>query len=98
MDKLLVTLVFTYFVISCYFFSDCLKLFKRKATSPEDLFLSLVVSIIVTFFWPVVIPMSSPQLENKNLELGTARPLILAIFIVSLLTVSGLVAFAGAML
>jgi hypothetical protein len=95
-----VTLVFAYLLVSCYFLRDCLKLFLQKdKLSPEEMFLSLVIALIVTISWPVVVPISSIQaLRNKELEMNNVMPAILAIFVVSLLTVSGLAAFAEALL
>lgn len=95
-----VILVFAYLLVSCYFLRDCLKMFSQKdRLSPEEMFLSLVIALIVTISWPVVVPISSIQaLRNKELEMGNVMPTILAIFVISLLTVSGLAAFAEALL
>lgn len=100
MDKLLVTLVITYLLSSCYLLIDGFKLFKnRDSLSPEEIFLSLIVLLIVTIFGPLVIPLSLfKALKVEKLELANVMPLILVIFLVSLLTVSGLAAFTGIVL
>lgn len=100
MNKLLVTLVITYLLSSCYLLIDGFKLFKKgNSLSPEEIFLSLIVLFIVTVFGPLLIPISLIQtLKVEKLELGNVMPLILVIFLVSLLTVSGLVAFKGIVL
>lgn len=79
---------------------DCFKLFKKgDSLSAEEMFLSLIVLLIVTIFGPLLIPMYSIQtLKDKKLELGNVMPLALVIFLVSLLTVSGLAAFIGTVL
>lgn len=100
MNRLLVTLAITYLLSSCYLLIDGFKLFKKgNSLSPEEIFLSLIVLLIVTIFGPLLIPMYSIQaLKDKKLELGNVMPLALVIFLVSLLTVSGLAAFIGTVL
>ena len=100
MDKLLVTIVIAYLLSSCYLLIDCFKLFKKDdPLSPEEMFLSLIVLLLVTIFGPLLILIRSIQaLKDKKLELGNVMPLGLVIFLVSLLTVSGLAAFIGTML
>lgn len=99
MDKLLVTIVVAYVFSSCYFLIDCFKLFKKDdPLSPEEIFLSLIVLLIVTIFGFLLIPIYSIQaLKDKKLELGNVMPLVV-IFLVSLLTVSSLTAFIGTVL
>lgn len=100
MNRLLFTLLITYLLSSCYLLIDGFKLFKKgNSLSPEEVFLSLIVLLIVTVFGPLLIPISAIQsLKVEKLELGNVMPLILVIFLVSLLTVSGLVAFKGIVL
>lgn len=99
MNRLLVTLAITYLLSSCYLLIDGFKLFKKgNSLSPEEIFLSLIVLLIVTVFGPLLIPISLIQSLKVEIELGNVMPLILVIFLVSLLTVSGLVAFKGIVL
>ena len=99
MDKLPVILAVTYLLGNSYFLLNCLKLFKqRDALSPEEMFLSLVISVIVIITWPVVIPISLIQSwQDNELTLARALPASMVIFI-SLLTLSGVAAFAMVML
>ncbi len=99
MDKLLVTVVIAYLLSSCYLLIDFFKLFKKDdPLSPEEIFLSLIVLLIVTIFGPLLILICSIQaLKDKKLELGNVMPLVVR-FLVSLLTVSGLAAFIGTVL
>lgn len=62
--------------------------------SPEETFLSLIVLLILTIFWPLTIPISSIQaLKQNKLKLVNVMPLIVVVVLVSLLAVSGLAAF-----
>ncbi len=62
--------------------------------SPEETFLSLIVLLVLTVFWPLTIPISSIQaLKQNKLKLANVMPLIVVLVLVSLLTVSGLAAF-----
>lgn len=99
MDKLPVILAVTYLLGNSYFLLNCLKLFKqRDALSPEEMFLSLVISVIVIITWPVVIPISLIQSwQDNELTIARALPASMVIFI-SLLTLSGVAAFAIVML
>lgn len=99
MDKLPLILAVTYLLGNSYFLLNCLKLFKqRDALSPEEIFLSLVISVIVIITWPVVIPISVIQSwQDNELTIARALPASMVIFI-SLLTLSGVAAFAMVML
>ncbi len=62
--------------------------------SPEETFLSLIVFLVLTVFWPLTIPISSIQaLKQNKLKLANVMPLIVVLVLVSLLTISGLAAF-----
>jgi len=88
------TLTIVYLSFSCYLVIDSLKLFKKgNLMSPEETFLSLIVLLVLTVFWPLTIPISSIQaLKQNKLKLANVMPLIVVLVLVSLLTVSGLAA------
>jgi hypothetical protein len=88
------TLTIIYLSFSGYLVIDCLKLFKKgNSMSPEETFLSLIVFLVLTVFWPLTIPISSIQaLKQNKLKLANVMPLIVVLVLVSLLTVSGLAA------
>jgi uncharacterized protein with PQ loop repeat len=85
-----------YLLITFYFLLNWLKLFNQKnISSPEDIFLSLVILMITIISWPFLVPISAIQaLKARKLQLSNAIPIILFIFI----TISGLAAFARTIL
>ncbi len=86
MDKILLSLSISYMLMTGYFFLNWLRFcLRHKSNSPEDIFLSFVMFVITTLFWPVVIPMSCVEsYKSKKLELSTALPIIFAVFGLSL--------------
>ncbi|MDB9447899.1 hypothetical protein [Anabaena sp. CS-542/02] len=86
MNQIQVTLLLSYFLMSCYFFTNWLKFSLRHPTStPEDKFLSFVMFLVTTILWPVVIIMNLWQIFNKRkLELSNVIPVIFAMFAFSL--------------
>lgn len=82
MNQILLALFISYVLITCYFFSNWIRFSLRHPTSnPEDKFLSFVMTLITTIFWPLVIPISFlDMLKKRQFELTTVIPVILAIF------------------
>ncbi|WP_083468756.1 hypothetical protein [Nostoc piscinale] len=81
-----VTLFITYLLMTCYFFGNWLRFsLRHPASSPEEKFLSLLVSLITTIFWPLVIPISCWQIfKKRKLEFNHLIPVILVIFAFSI--------------
>ncbi|AFY31542.1 hypothetical protein [Calothrix sp. PCC 7507] len=86
MKQIQLTLVISYLLMSCYFLSNWLRFSWRHPTSsPEDKFLSFLMSLMTTIFWPLVIPMSCLEmLKTGKLELNTVIPILLAAFAFSI--------------
>ncbi|MDH6098473.1 hypothetical protein NWP21_06370 [Anabaenopsis sp. FSS-46] len=86
MNQIQVTLLLSYFLMSCYFFTNWLKFSLRHPTStPEEKFLSFVMFLVTTILWPVVIIMNLWQIFTKRkLELINVIPVIFAMFAFSL--------------
>ncbi|QSJ15521.1 hypothetical protein JYQ62_27335 [Nostoc sp. UHCC 0702] len=82
MNQIQLTLVISYLVMSCYFFSNWLRFsLRHPSSSPEEKFLSFVMFLITTIFWPLTIPMSLLEIfQKRKLELSNVIPVILAIF------------------
>ena len=97
MEPLQVALIAAYLLVSFYFFSNWLKFFNRISLSVEDSFLSFVILVIVTMLWPFVIPIFLLQLLTaRKPQFSAMLPVVLAIVVVSLITLSGLAAFGTA--
>ena len=86
MNQIQVTLLLSYFLMSCYFFTNWLRFSLRHPTStPEEKFLSFVMFLVTTILWPVVIIMNLWEIFNKRkLELSNVIPVIFAMFAFSL--------------
>lgn len=86
MNQIQVTLLLSYFLMSCYFFTNWLRFSLRHPTStPEEKFLSFVMFLVTTILWPVVIIMNLWQICNKRkMELSNVIPVIFAMFAFSL--------------
>ncbi|WP_414530571.1 hypothetical protein [Nodularia chucula] len=82
MNQLQLTVLITYLLMSCYFFTNWVKFSLRYPTStPEEKFLSFLMFIITTIFWPVTIIMSLWQILNqRKLESSTIFPVVFAMF------------------
>ena len=80
------TLVISYVLITGYFLINWLNFsFRHPTSSPEDKFLSFIMFVITTIFWPIVIVISCLEILKKGeLELKTGFPIILAIFAFSI--------------
>lgn len=86
MNQMQLTLLISYFLMTCYFFTNWLKFSLRHPTdSPEDKFLSFLMFVITTIFWPVIVVMCLWEIINKRqIEFRTVIPVMLAMFAVSL--------------
>ncbi|WP_081603094.1 hypothetical protein [Fortiea contorta] len=82
MNQIQLTLVISYLLISAYFLSNWIRFSWLHPTStPEDKFLSFLMFLITTIFWPLVIPLSCIEmLKNRKIELNTVVPILLTIF------------------
>ena len=98
MEPLQVALVAAYLLVSSHFFINWLKFFNRsRRLSVEDSFLSVVILVITTILWPFIIPISLLELlKARKLEFSSMMPVVLAIVVFSLITLSGLAAFGTA--
>jgi len=96
MNIIQATLFVSYLLITFYFLLNWLNFFNQKnISSPEDIFLFLVILIITIISWPFLAPIYAIQaLKVRKLQLSNAIPIILVICI----TISGLAAFAVTML
>ncbi|MBE9209381.1 hypothetical protein IQ244_23340 [Nostoc sp. LEGE 06077] len=86
MNQIQVTLVMAYLLMICYFFGNWLKFSLRHPTSsPEEKFLSFIISLITTVFWPLIILISCWEIiKERKLELNHLIPVVLAIFALSI--------------
>ncbi len=86
MNQIQLTLVISYLLMSCYFFTNWLKFsLSHPHSSPEDKFLSFVMFLITTIFWPLIIPISClDTLKKGKLEFSTVIPVLLAMFAFSI--------------
>ncbi len=86
MNQIQLTLVISYLLMSGYFLTNWLNFSLRHPTSsPEDKFLSFVLFLISSIFWPVIIPITCIEiLKKRKLEFNQVIPVILAIFAVGI--------------
>ncbi|HLP89067.1 MAG TPA: hypothetical protein VK184_10825 [Nostocaceae cyanobacterium] len=86
MNQIQLTFVLSYLVMSCYFFINWLRFsLSHPTNSPEDRFLSFVMFVITTIFWPVMIPLSCIEIcQTRKLEFSTVIPVLLAMFAFSI--------------
>lgn len=83
-------LIVSYLLISLCFFINWLNFFRQKQSlSPEDRFLSIVILVIATILWPVAVPISYLELIKARKSQFIVMPVVLAIFLVSLLLYLG---------
>ncbi|MFN6571034.1 hypothetical protein [Dendronalium sp. ChiSLP03b] len=82
MNQIQLTLIISYVLISCYFFSNWLRFsLRHPSSSPEEKFLSFVMFVITTIFWPLTIPMSLLEIfKKRKLEFSNVIPIILTMF------------------
>lgn len=85
-NQIQLTLVISYLLMTAYFFTNWLIFSLRYPTSsPEDKFLSFMMFIITTIFWPVAIVISCLEVVKKGkLELTALFPVLLVIFAVGI--------------
>lgn len=86
-NQIQLTLTIAYLLMTCYFLSNWLIFSVRHpASTPEDKFLSVVMFLVTTIFWPVMIPMSCLEMvQKKQIDFNKIVPVLLAIFIFSIL-------------
>ena len=86
MNQIQLTMTISYLLMTCYFFSNWLRFSLRHPTSsPEDKFLSFLMFLITTIFWPVIIPMSVIEIfQKQKLESSTVIPVLFAMFAFSI--------------
>lgn len=105
MKIFLCALVFDYLLMASCFFNKWLKLFNQDSTmSSEDRLLSKWILVIATILWPIVVPIAYIELL-KTQEINVTdvpvserpsnlRPLLVSIFLSSLISMSGVAAIA----
>ncbi|MEH2439832.1 hypothetical protein [Nostoc sp.] len=86
MNQIQLTLTLGYLLMTGYFLSNWLIFSLRHPTStPEDKFLSVVMFMVTTLFWPLMIPISFLEiLQKKRIDFSKIIPVLLAIFIFSI--------------
>lgn len=58
MNLIIASSIILYLLISLYFAKNWLKFFQSSSTpTPENYFLSLIILVIITFSWPLVVPL-----------------------------------------
>lgn len=82
-NQIQMSLTIGYLLMSCYFLSHWLIFSLHHPTStPEDRFLSVVIFLITTIFWPVMIAMSCLEMvQKKRIDFSKMIPVLLAIFV-----------------
>lgn len=86
MNKIEFAIIVSYLLMSCYFFINWLRFtLSHPSSSPEDKFLSFVMFIISSIFWPIIIPMSFMEiLKTEKLEFSVVVPILVLVFTFSL--------------
>lgn len=85
-NQIQLTLTIGYLFMTWYFLSNWLIFFLRyPASTPEDKFLSFVMFLITTIFWPLMIPISCLEMvQKKQIDFNKMIPVLLAIFVFSI--------------
>lgn len=85
-NQIQLTLTISYLLMSCYFLSNWLIFTLRHPTfTSEDKFLSFMMFLLTTIFWPLMIPISCLEMvQKKRIEFSKIIPVLLAIFVFSL--------------
>lgn len=98
MENLRISLLSAYLIVSCYFFTNWFKFFKKHLNySVEDSFLAIVILVIATVLWPFAVTISLLEiLTFQKPKLSSMVAIFLGIVMVSLITLSGLAAFGEA--
>lgn len=86
MNKIESAIIVSYLLMTCYFFINWLRFTLRNPnSSPEDKFLSFMMFVISTVFWPIIIPMSFIEIfKTKKLEFSIVVPVVVVISAFSL--------------
>ncbi|MBN3940233.1 MAG: hypothetical protein HWQ40_09915 [Nostoc sp. NMS9] len=86
MNQIQLTLTIGYLLMTCYFLTNWLIFSLRHlASNPEDKFLSVVMFVVATIFWPLMIPMSCLEMvQQKRIDFSKMIPVLLAIFVFSI--------------
>ncbi|MCW5317851.1 hypothetical protein GTQ43_29985 [Nostoc sp. KVJ3] len=86
MNQIQLTLTIGYLLMTGYFLSNWLIFsLRHPASTPEDRFLSVVIFLVTTIFWPLMIPISCLEIvQKKQIDFNKMIPVILAIFIFSI--------------
>lgn len=86
MNQIQLTLTIVYLFMTCYFLSNWLIFsLRHPASAPEDKFLSVVMFLVTTIFWPLLIPMSCLEMfKEKRIDFNKMIPVFLAIFVFSI--------------
>lgn len=85
-NQIELSLSIAYLLMTCYFLTNWLVFSLRHPSSaPEDKFLSLVMFLTTTIFWPLMIFMSCLEMFNKQkIDINKVIPVILTIFVFSI--------------
>ncbi len=85
-NQIELSLTIAYLLMTCYFLTNWLIFSLRHPTStPEDKFLSFVMFLTTTIFWPLMIFMSCLEMfKNQKIDINKVIPMILTIFIFSI--------------
>ncbi|MFN6564175.1 MAG: hypothetical protein RMY28_030895 [Nostoc sp. ChiSLP01] len=86
MNQIELSLTIAYLLMTCYFLTNWLVFSLRYPTSaPEDKFLSFVMFLTTTIFWPLMVFMSCLEMFNKQkIDINKVIPVILTIFVFSI--------------
>ncbi|MBD2296034.1 hypothetical protein H6G06_21785 [Anabaena sphaerica FACHB-251] len=86
MTQIQLTLVISYLLMACYFFTNWLRFsLRHPAYTPEEKFLSFVMSLITTIFWPLILPLSCLKIvRNRKLKVSKVIPVLLGMFVFSI--------------
>lgn len=85
MNHMLLSLLISYLLISCYFLVNWLRFSLSHPTSaPDDKFLAFVMVILTTVFWPLMLPMSFIEMcKQRQIDQNVVIPIILVILVFS---------------
>ncbi|WP_427158506.1 hypothetical protein ACQFX9_22070 [Aliinostoc sp. HNIBRCY26] len=86
MHQIQLALIISYVLMSCYFFANWLRFALRHPhSSPEDKFLSFLMFLITTIFWPLIVPVSLIEVvKTRKIEATTIIPVVLAMIALSI--------------
>ena len=86
MNRIELTIVVSYLLMTCYFYINWMRFTLRHPnSSAEDNFLSFVMFIISTIFWPLIVPMSCLEiLRTRKFEFSVVLPILVLVSAFSL--------------